>query len=79
MYLQNFLRLILLCFLVAELGTVQAERIVSLVPSDEEANLRAVQHERRIESVAPDDEEGIVSMVPDDKDVSPNSTERRRR
>ena len=77
MYLLGFLRLALF-FLVAQLGTVQAEGSVFLAPSDEEAKLRAVQHERRIESLAPDDE-GLMSMVPDDKDTSPITTERRRR
>ena len=79
MYLQSFLPLVLLCYLAAESGTVKAERIVSLAPSDEEAKLRAVQHVRRIDSLAPDDEEGIVSLVPDDKHMSSNSTEPRRR
>ena len=47
MYVQSFLRLVLLWFLISEYGTVQAED--SAVLFDEEAKLRAVQ-ERRIES-----------------------------
>ena len=74
MYMQSFLRLLLLlCFLVSEYGAVQAYDIAVV---DEEAKLRAVQ-ERRIESLTPKEEEGIVSVVTDDHDMS-NSTERRR-
>ena len=77
MYLHSVLRLVLLCVLVAELGTVQAKGTVSLAPFDEEAKLRVVQEERRIESLAPDNEEGIASLVPG-TEMSPISTERRR-
>ena len=77
MYLQSVLRLLLLCVLVAELGNVQAKGTVSLAPFDEEAKLRDVQDERRIESLTFDNEEGIVSLVPG-QEMSPMSTERRR-
>ena len=76
MYLQSVLQLVLLCVLVAEVGTVQAKETVSLASFDEEAKLRSVQDERRFESVPSDDEETAL-LVPGPQ-MSSTSIERRR-
>ena len=75
MYFQSVGRLVLLCVLVVEIGTVQARATVSLASFDEEAKLRSVQDERRFESV-PSDDEGTASLVPGPQMSS--SIERRR-
>ena len=45
MYLQGVLRLVIVCFLAAEIRTVQAERIVSLAPDAKE--MASISNERR--------------------------------
>ena len=75
MYLHSVLRIVLLCILVVEIGTVEAKATVSLASFDEEAKLRSLQDERRFEPVVFDDE-GTVPLVPGPQISS--SMERRR-
>ena len=75
MYLHSVLRIVLLCILVVEIGTVEAKATISLASFDEEAKLRSLLDERRFEPVVFDDE-GTVPLVPGPQISS--SMERRR-
>ena len=66
MYLQHVLRVVLVCFLATKFRTVQAERIESIAPYDDEAKLRSVQVEK------------IGSLTPNGEDLASLSTDRRR-